>query len=120
VTDGGTPTAPPGALATSEIHADADGRDGENLNDEYVVFENTGTEAIDLSGWTISDAVGKTYTIPEGVVLEAGAIVMLHTGSGTDTESDLYWGASSPVWNNGGDTVVVTNSEGDVVLDEAY
>jgi competence protein ComEC len=45
---------------------------------------------------------------------------MLHTGSGTDTATDLYWDAGRPVWNNDGDTVTVTTSEGEVVIEEAY
>ncbi|MFT4947552.1 MAG: competence protein ComEC [Natronomonas sp.] len=115
-TDGGTT----GELTVDEINADAAGDDRENLNDEYVVFTNSGSEAVQLSGWTVEDEVGKTYTFPDGFTLEAGASVTLHTGSGTDTETDLYWGAESPVWNNGGDTVIVTNADGDRVLTEEY
>jgi competence protein ComEC len=121
-TDGGTDTAGEGAgsLALAEVHADAEGDDRENLNDEYIVLENTGDGPLDLSGWTVQDAAGATYTIPDGTTLEAGATVTIHTGSGTDTEIDLYWGSGSPVWNNGGDTVMVTNANGDEVLREEY
>ncbi|MFC5367208.1 lamin tail domain-containing protein [Salinirubrum litoreum] len=117
VTDGGTPT---GQLEITEINADAEGDDGENLNDEYVVFENTGDGPLDIGGWTVSDEAGKTYTVPSGVTLEAGSQVTLHTGSGEDTATDLYWGQGSPVWNNGGDTVIVRNSDGDIVREEQY
>jgi competence protein ComEC len=115
-TDGGTT----GELVVEEIHADAEGDDRENLNDEYIVFANAGDEPLDMSGWIVEDEVGKTYTFPDGFTLEAGATVTLHTGSGTDTATDLYWGADSPVWNNGGDTVIVTNADGDRVLTEGY
>jgi competence protein ComEC len=84
------------------------------------VFANSGDEPLDMNGWTVEDEVGKTYTFPDGFTLEAGATVTLHTGSGTDTATDLYWGADSPVWNNGGDTVIVTNADGDRVLTEEY
>jgi competence protein ComEC len=119
-TDGGTPTGGSGELTLQTVNADAAGSDRENLNDEYVVFENTGSAALDLSGWTVSDEAGATYTIPEGTTLDAGATLTLHSGSGSDTETDLYWGSGSPIWNNGGDTVIVTNSEGDEVLSESY
>jgi competence protein ComEC len=46
--------------------------------------------------------------------------VTLHTGTGTDSATDRYWGSGAPVWNNGGDTVVVTDDEGTVVLRETY
>ncbi len=117
VTDGGTPT---GVLALETVHADAEGADSENLNDEYIVFTNTGNEVLDLRGHTISDAAGRTYTVPEGVTLEPGATLTVHTGSGTDTETDLYWGSGSPIWNNGGDTITVTTPDGTVILEETY
>ncbi len=79
-------------LELVEIHADAAGNDNENLDDEYLVFENTGSEPVDISGWTISDAAGHTYTVPDGVAVAAGARIRLVTGSGTDTATTLYWG----------------------------
>jgi competence protein ComEC len=120
-TDGGTPTAGgAGELSLADVHADAEGDDRENLNDEYLVFENTGGETLDLSGWTVTDEVGKTYTFPEGTTLAPGERVTLHTGAGEDTATDLYWDAGSPVWNNAGDTVTVRTADGTVVVEEAY
>ena len=116
-TDGGSDTS---SLEVADINADAEGTENENLNDEYVVFENTGDTALDLGGWTVEDEAGKTYTFPEGYRLDAGATVTLHTGSGTDTESDLYWGRDSAVWNNAGDTVIVTTATGEEVLRVSY
>ncbi|SFR96739.1 competence protein ComEC [Halomicrobium zhouii] len=109
-----------GALSVATIHEDAAGDEYENLNDEYVVFENTGEAALDLSGWTVRDEADHTYTFPEGVTLDVGAQVTLRTGSGTDDDADLYWGADAPVWNNGGDTVVVQDDDGATVLEEEY
>ena len=113
-TDGGT------TLAVAEINADASGDDRENLNDEYIVLENTGSTALDMGGWTVTDDADHRYTFPEGFTLEAGATVTLHTGSGTDTATELYWGAGSPIWNNAGDTITVRNSNDTVVLEETY
>ncbi|MFC6835302.1 MBL fold metallo-hydrolase [Halomarina ordinaria] len=109
-----------GALSVATIHADAAGDDRENLNDEYVVFENTGEASLDLSGWTVSDEAGKTYTVPEGVDLAPDERVTLRTGSGSDGSGDLYWNAGSPVWNNDGDTVVVERDNGQRALTESY
>jgi len=117
VADGG---ADQSALTIAQVHADAEGEESSNLNDEYVVFENTGGTALDMGGWTVQDESGKTYTVPDGFVLDAGAQVTLHTGSGSDTASDLYWGYGSAVWNNGGDTVTVTTDTGEVVIEESY
>ncbi|QSG09579.1 Metal-dependent hydrolase of the beta-lactamase superfamily II [Halapricum desulfuricans] len=127
VTDGGetepTTTASPTTdtgLTVTQIHADAAGDDRENLNDEYVVFTNSGDSTLDLAGWTIADAAGHTYTVPAGVSLDPGAELVLRTGSGTDTATELYWGSGSPIWNNNGDTVIVRNSTGSIVIEEDY
>jgi competence protein ComEC len=107
-------------LTVTEIHADAAGDDRDNLNDEYVVFENTGNKTLDLSGWTIEDEAGQRYTVPEGFELATGETVTLHTGSGTSTTTELYWGSGSPIWNNDGDIVIVSNANGERVLEETY
>lgn len=115
IADGGS-----GPLRVVEVHADAAGNDHENLDDEYVTFRNTGDTDLDLSGWTVSDAAGHTYTVPDGTVLEPDAELTLRTGSGTDTEATLYWGADGAVWNNEGDEIVVRDGAGSVVLRYSY
>jgi micrococcal nuclease len=109
-----------GPLAVAEIHADADGNDHENRNDEYVVFRNVGDERLDLSGWTVADGAGHTYAFPEGTALDPGEELTLRSGSGSDTGSTVYWGADSAVWNNAGDVITVRDASGAVVLRYAY
>jgi len=108
-----------GRLAVTTIHADAEGNDNDNLDDEYVILENTGDSDLSLSGWTVSDEAGKTYTFGD-VTLAPGETVTLHTGSGSDTASDVYWGRDGAVWNNGGDTVTVRDDSGSVVAERSY
>ncbi|WP_224335412.1 DUF4350 domain-containing protein [Haloprofundus halobius] len=108
-----------GELVVAEIHEDAEGNDYDNLNDEYVVFENVGESPLDLTDWQVKDEVDKTYTFPT-FTLDAGAQVTLYTGSGTDTDTELYWGQSAPVWNNSGDTVYVYDDTGVLMIAESY
>ena len=108
-----------GRLRIVAINADAEGDDNENLNDEYVVLENTGTESLDLSGWTVTDEAGHRYTFGE-FTLGPGDRVTLHTGRGSDTATSVYWGRSGAVWNNGGDTVTVRDAEGNAVAERSY
>jgi len=109
-----------GQLAVEEIHEDARGNDWDALGDEYVVFTNAGDEPLDLSGWTVRDEADHAYTFPQGTTLDPGASVTLYTGSGADSATELYWGSERPVWNNGGDTVIVTTGDGERVLEEEY
>ncbi|WP_297887123.1 lamin tail domain-containing protein [uncultured Halorubrum sp.] len=119
-TDESDDTDPAAAVEVAAVNADAEGDDGENLNGEYVVFENAGDEPVDLSGWTVADEAGRSYEFPSGFALDAGATVTLRTGSGTDTATDLYWGSGSPIWNNAGDTVTLSDADGERVLEVSY
>jgi rubrerythrin len=120
-TDGGeSDDTGEGELSVAGLSADADGTDANDLNDEYVTYENTGDAGLDLSGWTVTDSSGTTYTFPDGVSLAPGAQVTLYTGSGTDTATERYWGRANEVWNDGADTMTVRDASGTVVLQRSY
>lgn len=74
---------------------------------------NDGEASLDLSGWTVGDEADHRYRFPDGTTLAPGATLTLHTGRGED--GDYYWGRSSPVWNNGGDTATVRTASGETV-----
>lgn len=53
-----------GELYVDYVHEDAYGNDNENLNGEYVVFENVGDGSMDLSGYTSADLHwGTSYAV---------------------------------------------------------
>ncbi|WP_240910587.1 lamin tail domain-containing protein [Thermococcus sp. GR6] len=97
------------------VHYDAGGIDHWNLNDEYVVIANLGCKDEELSGWKLVDEKEHTYIFPSGFILKAGKTVTVHTGSGTDTDTDLYWGEKRAVWNNNGDTAYLYDASGNLV-----
>jgi hypothetical protein len=43
--------------------------------------------------------------------LGGGEFVRIHTGKGTKTSTDRYWGLSWSVWNNTGDTAYLRNAD---------
>ena len=88
---------------------DAPGNDNYNLANEWVCFQNYGAGAQTMTGWHVKDGYGWTYNFP-GFILQPGARVKLHTGSGANTATDLYWGRGSAVWNNGGDVIKLYNA----------
>jgi hypothetical protein len=111
------PPSPPPATSNviiSSVHYDAAGDDWDNLNDEYVVIRNNGDAAATLTGWTLKDAVGHTFTFPS-FTLGTGNTVTVYTGSGTNTATSLYWGSSAPVWNNDHDTAYLYNQSGQLI-----
>ena len=102
------------AVVIDYVHYDAAGNDWDNLNDEYVVIWNMGSVDADLTGWKLIDEVDHTYTFPS-FVLKAGLKVTIYIRSGTDTQNGLYWGSSSPIWNNDRDTALLYDQNLDLM-----
>jgi Intermediate filament tail domain. len=116
--DGNPGEGPP--LTVAQINEDAG---GEDLVDpqENVVFENTGDSELELTGYSVSDETDKSYSFPDGFTLSPGDQVTLYSGTGNSTATELYWGQTgSAIWNNGGDTVFVTDDTGTTILEESY
>jgi len=102
-------------FAITKIQYDPNGpstADGTNYNGEYVVIQNKTSGSLSLSGWVLKDAAGAMYDFPSRN-LGAGLRVTVHSGSGTNTSTDLYaaWGWT---WNNTGDTAKLIAPNGTV------
>jgi hypothetical protein len=115
-----TAAANPAQAATPALHFSkayvdspgADTRSNSSLNAEYVVLKNSSsTTTYTLTGYTIRDTSSHVYRFPT-FKLRPGASVTLHTGSGTNTGSHLYWRSTAYIWNNTGDTATLKNSAG--------
>jgi len=89
-------TNAPGGVATELVSVTATGV----LDNEAIVIQNIGDPALLLSGWTLKDSQGSSYTFPE-LTLYPGGSIQVHTRSGIDTATDLFWGRSEPVWESG-------------------
>jgi lamin tail-like protein len=102
-------------LHFSKAYVNSPGSDtGSNssLNAEYVVITNaSSTTSYTLTGYTISDRSAHVYRF-RTFVLKPRASVTLHTGIGTNTSTNLYWGSRAYIWNNTGDTAYLKNSVG--------
>lgn len=106
-------------IAIGKAHADAEGSDRDNLCNEYIVIENRRDTSVDLTGWTIYDEAHHRYLFPS-FVLEAKVAVTLRACLGKNTQSELFWGSRSPIWNNDGDTIFIRDSKGQLILSYIY
>ncbi len=97
------------------VYAEAD-----YLNDERVRITNTGDGDLDLSGYTLEDAAGNSYTFPDGFTLAPGASVWVHSGSGDADYDDLYAEFGHEVWNDYGDTAYLYDEDGDEADSRSY
>lgn len=77
---------------------------------EYVELTNTGPVPVDLANWTVADAAGNGYTF-DSVTLEPEESLRLHSDEAAEDCDRLCW--DQVVWNNGGDTAVLTNDDGE-------
>lgn len=90
------------------------------LNEEWIEIKNSGYSSENLSGWKIwhrAQPKGnflKAYEFSR-FVLDSGMAVKVHTGSATDTTTDLFMGRGNFIWNNTGDEAQLDNAEGKTV-----
>jgi len=105
-----------GSIQIAEVYYNSPGVDNgsnKSLNGEWVLLKNTGGEARSLKGWTLRDASHHVYKFG-AFTLRAGKTVKIHTGRGSDTRSNLYWGQDSYIWNNDKDRATLKRPNGTV------
>lgn len=105
------------AIGVGAVRTDPPGDESRTPYEEWVTIVNRGRRPVDLTGWGVQDiSASHRFAFPDGFRLGPGAGVRLRTGCGRDTATDLHWCISgSAVWNNDGDTVIVTDPRGNVV-----
>lgn len=106
--------APTMTLASAAESAQIEIIEVEGIGDitaEGIRLRNTG-DAINLTGWNLTDAAGNRFSFPE-LVLFADAEITLYTRSGANTADTLFWGKDQPVWQDG-DVLTLTDSSGQI------
>jgi hypothetical protein len=103
-----------GCIKIYKIYFDSPGTDsGSNYsrNGEWIQLKNTCSSGKALSGYKVRDLANHYYRFGT-YILGAGKLVKIHTGSGSNTSTDRYWGSSYYIWNNDKDTAYLANSAG--------
>ncbi len=91
-------------------------RDDLNPNNEFVEisldprYAPSGSQ--DLTGYTLKNDRGDTYTFPSGVTLRVDRPIRVYAGSGQNSDTTLYWGRVSGVWDHAGDCVRLVTPRG--------
>lgn len=98
------PLEQPDASLSVVVNWDAPGNDGDNINGEFVVVRNTGTQDVDVSGWLMRDSsLTAWFYFPQGSVLAPNDFRVVHSGVGTGGQPnarDLYMGSATPLFPN--------------------
>lgn len=103
-------------LRISELLPDPDVEAGQR---EFVEFHNTGSQDMDLAGWTVNDIGQGNYTFTSWV-LPAGGRVVLWSGGGGNALGPAWSEGSKTVWNKGGDVVSLFDPDGALVDSLTY
>jgi len=108
-----------GVLHITSFHANAPGDDRDNVNGEYLRLCNTSADSLDLQGFRISDASGRSWVFPS-LILPAGHTVKVHSGVGdnqldANSQLSIFLGNANPIWNNGEDRAAIHDPFGRLV-----
>ncbi len=104
----------PSPVVISEIFYNSPGSDrgsNQSLNAEWVKLRNRTGHRVSLNGWTLRDTAHHVYHFV-GYSLRAHGTVRIHTGSGRDTQWNLFQDRGWYVWNNDGDTAILRGPAG--------
>ena len=66
---------------------------------EVVVIDNESSD-INLSNWTIVSPRGKVFTFGN-LTLYKDSFINIHTMTGTNTPTDLFWNQTESIWQSG-------------------
>jgi hypothetical protein len=82
--------------------------------DEYIEIKNNGHVPQLMDSWQIVSVVGsQVYTFPNGITLNVGQTVRVHSGPAAldSPPTDLLW-TTSRIWRNAGDIAALLDNEG--------
>jgi hypothetical protein len=91
---------------------------------EFITIVNEGDQ-VNLSGFVLRDGPGgvvdagtvNAFTFPS-YSFDEGESITVYTDD--NSAADFSWGIGRQIWNQEGDTVIVENPDGEVVLEETY
>ena len=115
----------PGMLTLQVVRANVSGDDGENLNEEYLLFENTGGQPLNVANYTVQYPESQTYTFGD-ITLPVGGTARLMTGSGDDGISGdgmeylLHARYETPMLDNSGGRITITDESGEITSNVTY
>lgn len=71
-----------------------------DVNNEQVQLVNSSDLPVDLQGWKLQDEGSNSFNFPLMTIFPGG-MVYVHSMSGVNSSTDLFWGSSAPVWSHG-------------------
>ncbi len=107
----------------TSFHPNGRGDDVWNPNVEYFRICNVASEPLNLAGYTITNASGQKWTLPD-VTVPIGHTVQIFSGRGESQLTPpkaikIFLGEKGPIWDNYLDKMTLRDAKGGVILDRA-
>lgn len=90
-----------------------------NVKSQEIIFYNKCNFQCNLKNWEIKDEGRKKFVFPE-FALDSNEDVIIKVGNGTNNKDILFWKKETYVWTKTGDTLILRDDEGKLVLWESY
>lgn len=100
------------------FHYNAKGEDDKNLSDEFFVIKNSCRMEISASKWTVRNTFN-SFDIPD-FSLDPVSKIKIISGTGKNSNSEVFIGSARPIWNNKGDVLYLRDEGGSVILEKSY
>lgn len=85
--------------------------------DEFVELYNTSPTSVNISGWTLRDATGTTFTFPTGTIIDPDSKVTVVTEyTGTLPPGFFEFNSSSAIFNNAGDVIILSDGSNEIAV----
>lgn len=108
-----TPVQPTATPVSSQVNVSIEILENASRS-EIIGVRNTGTAAIDISGWVFSGSKGdESCTIPGGSLLQPNQLYQVATGD-SEPGTPGYKCGDKPIWNNEGETIFLKTTNGQV------
>ena len=107
----------------TSFHPNGRGDDNWNPNVEYMRLCNVASEPINLKGYSITNASGQKWTLPD-VTVPVGHTVQIFSGRGESQLTPpkaikIFLGEKKPIWDNYFDKMTFRDARGAVIVDRA-
>ncbi len=99
-------------IRISKINSNPEGKD---IDNEFIEISNFGDEVVDMTEWKLLDKAAHEFIFPK-YSLHPRQSVSIWTKIGKNTETDLFWNKSTPIWNNTQDCAYLKTNNG-VLID---
>jgi hypothetical protein len=112
-----TPVVAKRGVQIVEVWFDSPGPDNvsnKSLNGEWVKVQNMTNVRKNITGWVLRDSSSHRYTFP-ATIMSPHATLRVHTGRGIKNPHNRFWGSTTYIWNNSGDTAQLANANAVII-----